>query len=150
MRPIPFATGVTGVDVDDALLGRERDIAAEYLELVVGMLSQRCWTQCHHSNALPDLFTTIFAENEAKAQAGIDNARELWTAILFAVRVSETQEDAPAALRLCLKDIFWKDHPYVKEVAVLLERCGWRYDDEAAREAVWPYAGSYSCEHEVS
>ncbi len=133
--------GVVGIDLDDALLPREREVATDYLDLVVGMLSQRCWSQCHHSNALPDLFTGMFAPTEEQATACMDNARQLWESVLKAVRMCNTGSGT-SALDTCLRDIFWKDHVFVKEVAVLLDRCEWSYDNPDARSAVWGYAGT--------
>ena len=137
--------GITGVVVEDAVLHREREIATEYLDLVVGMISQRCWCACHYSNSLPDMFAGMFAPTAAQAAVAMGNVQELWSAIMKAVRVARVEDVAQAsvtnALKQCLGDIYFKDHVFVKDTVVLLQRCDWSFEDPAVRQLVWGYVG---------
>lgn len=129
------------LDLEDHVLSFEREASAEYMDLVVGLMSQRSWSQSHHSNSLPDMMCAMFAASAAEAEAGMLNARQLWRSVLAAVRVSMSAEST-AALKACLRDVFWKDHPFVKDMSILLDRAEWSYADPDARDLLWGYAGT--------
>lgn len=129
-------------DLEDKLLQRERDIADELMTVVVALLSQRSWSQCKHSNSLPDLFCTAFGKTAAEADAGISNARHLWQSVLLAIRCTKVPTRTSAALVDCLDDIFWKDDVFVQEACILLERANWDHADPEVRAMIWPYAGT--------
>lgn len=127
----------------DAALFREREIAEEFLDLVVGMVSQRSWSACHYSNSLPDMFAAIFAPTYAQAEVGVNNVRVLWSAIAKAVRLTHSGGGSSFtnSLQQCLDDIYFKDHIFVKEIIVLLQRCNWDLANPQVRHQVWGYVG---------
>ena len=119
----------------EALVEAEGAVATQFLQLVLELVSTRCWSQLHHAQ-FPSIFACVFHPSARIAKDTMAVAKRMFEVLCRAHALKDTAPGLRGS-RGCLADIAEHEHQLVLEAFALASECGWNYKDEALRKFVF-------------
>ena len=117
----------------------QRRNLVDHLDLLVITMHKKLWYQLRYNTTLPHLWCCIFHPNEARRVAGMRSAERVWTQVMAAEKYCrENKGPVSTMLRKLLDCVYFSNHQFVLEAALLCQKYGWVHTNEALRRHMQP------------